>query len=132
MSRPTQSATLSGLELHAVQSETQSETLRFRVTPSLRRHFEASVEELGIKDFSAFARGALLNAIELARLSRDPKWKAFIEAANKGLAKQYLGHGLTLNGAADLEGLGSERQGLTVKQLKERLARRKGKERKAA
>jgi len=132
MNRSVHPSTLSGPDLHAVQSETQSETLRFRVTPSLRRHLEASVAELGIKDFSAFARGALLNAIELAKLSRDPKWRDFIDAANAGLAKQHLGHGLVLNGAADLEGLGSERQGLTAKQLKERLSRRKGRVGKAA
>lgn len=117
-----------GHELHALQSERQTDVLRFRITPSLKRHIEAAVAELGVGDFSAFARGALLNAIELAKLSRDPKWREFLAAANAGPAKAILGHGLALPAAGDIEGLGRERQGLDAKGLKAALAhaRKKG------
>lgn len=118
-------ANISAQELHAMQSENQSETIRFRVTPSLKKQFEESLRELGVKDLSTFARGAFLNAIELAKLGRDPRWREFIAAANAGPAKEILGHGLTLPDALDIEGLGKERKGLTVDELKLRLAKRR-------
>jgi hypothetical protein len=113
----------SGHELHAIQNETQTDVVRFRLTPSLKRHIEESLAELSVTDFSAFARGAILNAIELARLAKDPKWKEFI-ATVKGPARHILGHGLTLSTAQDTENLGRERKGLTAKEMKEKMAKR--------
>ena len=111
----------SGHELHAIQNEAQTETVRFRLTPSLRRHIEGALAELGVKDFSAFARGAVLNAIELARLARDPKWMEFL-AMVEGPAREILGHGLALSTAKDTEAMGRERKGLTAKELKDKMA----------
>src|SRR5688572_15780714 len=111
-------------DLHAVQNENQTETIRFRVTPSLKQQFEKSLQELGVKDMSTFARGAFLNAIELAKLGRDPQWRKFIATVNDGPAKAILGHGLTLPDAADIEGRGQERKGLSADELKRKLAKR--------
>lgn len=120
-------AALSARELQAVQSESQSEVIRFRLTPSLKRHIEDSLAALGVGDLSAFARGALLNAIELAKLGQDPKWQEFLATVNAGPAKAILGHGLALPEAADVEGRGRERDGISVAQLKRKLAQRRGK-----
>jgi hypothetical protein len=111
-------------ELYAIQNETQSDTVRFRLTPSLKRHIEEALSDLGVKDFSAFARGALLNAIELARLARDPQWQKFVDSV-KGPAKQILGHGLALSGARDTENMGRDRKGLSAAELKEKMAARR-------
>lgn len=121
MARP--AAPLNAHELHAIQNETQSETLRFRITPSLKKQIEASLAELGVKDLSSFARGALLSALELARLGRDPKWQQFIQAVNAGPAPAILGHGLSLPDPLDIEGRGKERQGLNAAGLKAALAK---------
>ncbi len=120
--------TLSGRELHAIQGENQDAVIRFRVTPSLKLHIETSLGELGVKELSDFARGALLNSIELARLSRDPKWQEFIATVSEGPAKAILGHGLTLPEAVDMEGRGRERKGVGIDELKRKLEKRRKKE----
>lgn len=117
-------STLSGHQLHSIQNENQSAEIRFRVTPSMKQHIEDSLNELGVKEISNFVRGALLNAIELAKLSRDPKWREFIATINESPAKSILGHGLTLPDAADIEGRGKERKGVSINELKRKLAKR--------
>ncbi|HTB21564.1 MAG TPA: hypothetical protein VK914_02535 [bacterium] len=119
--------TLTGQELRAIQNENQISEIRFRVTPSLKKYIEASLDELGVKGVSDFARGALLNAIELAKLSRDPKWRKFIATVSEGPAKAILGHGLTLPDASDIEGRGRGRKGVSIEELKRKLAERHNK-----
>lgn len=119
---------LSGHELHTIQNENQIAEIRFRLTPSLKKHIETSLVELGVTEISNFARGALLNAIELAKLSRDPKWREFIASVSEGPAKVILGHGLTLPDALDIEGRGKERKGVGIDELKRKLAKRHKKE----
>ena len=115
---------LSGHELRTIQNENKNAEIRFRVTPSLKRHIEASLGELGVKELSDFARGALLNAIELAKLTKDPKWREFIATGSEGPAKAILGHGLTLPDASDIEGRGKVRKGVSIDELKRKLAKR--------
>lgn len=119
--------TLSGHELIAIQNENRSTEIRFRITPSLKKYIEASLNELGVKEMSDFARGALLNAIELAKLSQDPKWREFISSISEGPAKAILGHGLTLPDASDIEGRGKERKGVSIEEMKRKLAKRHNK-----
>jgi hypothetical protein len=119
----TRTSAMSAQELHAIQTEGQTETIRFRVTPSLKRHFEVALRDLGVKDMSSFARGAFLNAIELAKLGQDPQWRKFIAKVNEGPAKAILGHGLSLPEAVDIEGRGRERKGVKAADLKRALAR---------
>ena len=120
---------LSAHELHAVQNETQSDVIRFRVTPSLKRQIENALDELGVQDLSTFARGALLNAIELARLDSDPRWREFMASVNAGPAKEILGHGLILPNGADIEDRGRVREGLSMQEMKQKLAGRPGRSR---
>lgn len=114
---------LSALELHQMQNENQSEVIRFRVTPTLKKQIETALHKLDVQDLSTFARGALLNAIEMAQLNQDPRWREFIATVNIGPAKAILGHGLTLPNGHEIQERGQDREGLTAAELKQKLAK---------
>lgn len=120
---PRNDQALSGQELRKLQDENQDSIIRFRVTTSMKRFIEQEIQELGVKDLSSFARGALLNALELAKLGQDPKWQEFIKTVNLGPAQGILGHGLALPGVSDIEGRGRERKGLSAEELKRKLSK---------
>jgi len=77
--------------------------------------------DLGVKDFSSFARGAIQEAIEMGFRASDPKWKAFIEAIQP-TAKEILGYGIFHEGAAATEGYGKERRGVSVSEFAKKLS----------
>jgi hypothetical protein len=52
-----------------------------------------------------FLRGCLIYAIKASQRSADPKWSAFA-AASEGVAIQYLGARLAMEGPRDIAALG--------------------------
>lgn len=58
----------------------KAETLRFRVDPRQKEYWQKAMAELGIPDFSTYARAAIDRAIQQDLRSSDPKWQEFIKA----------------------------------------------------
>ena len=75
---------------------TKSHTLRFRVDPKRKDHWDQAMKELGVPDFSSYCRAAIDRAIHQDLRSRDPKWRAFIKAIQPK-AREILGHGISDN-----------------------------------
>jgi hypothetical protein len=78
----------------------------FRVKPSQVKYWKEKQRELGIKDFSAFIRGAVNSALFVSLRANDPHWQEFVEAAQP-LSKKHLGHGFYDGGAKDIESSGT-------------------------
>jgi len=118
--------TIAGLRAKLVkaQDENRELTRRFRVTKTQSDHIDESLEKLGVKDFSSFARGAVFNAIEMGFRAKDPQWESFIEAI-QATAKRHFSVGIRMDGALELEEMGKEREGLDAQQLKRYLAKRR-------
>jgi hypothetical protein len=83
----------------------------FRAKPSEVEYWTKEAEKLGVKDFSAFIRGALHSAISVSQRAKDSDWQKFVEAAQP-LAKKILGFGFYDGGAKDIESRGTELKGI--------------------
>lgn len=106
------------------EEEEKTVTFRFRATPSQAKYWEDSLKDLGVKDFSSFARGAIQAAVEMGFKAKDPKWQDFIEAIQP-VAKKKLGYGLFHGGARITEGYGAERKGITADEFRHQVEKNK-------
>ena len=68
----------------------KEESLRFRATTRQLEFWIKALKDIGVKDFSSYARMAIDRAIFQDMRSKDPKWKEFI-AAIQDQAKKHLG-----------------------------------------
>ena len=91
----------------------------FRATQAQMAYWQETAEKLGVKDFSAFLRGALDSAVFISLRAKDPKWQEFMNAVQP-LAHQILGHGFYDGGAKDFEASGTESTGISMKETLEK------------
>lgn len=68
----------------------KAETLRFRVDPRQKQYWLKALAQLGVEDFSSYARSAVDRAISQDLRSMDPKWQDFVKAIQPK-AKEILG-----------------------------------------
>ena len=115
------------ISLHAPHHEEREvkQVVSFRAKPSQVKLWNEESKKLGIKDFSAFIRGAVQSAIYLSKRSKDPKWQEFIEAVQP-TAKRILGYGFYDGGAADFESSGTEHKGIPAAEVIKRLKGKHG------
>ena len=92
------------------------QVVSIRLKPSEVKYWKDMADKLGIKDFTAFIRGAVNSAIYTSRRAEDPKWKEFVEAVQPA-AKKILGHGLFDGGAELFEASGTESSGVPAKEF---------------
>jgi hypothetical protein len=88
----------------------------FRVKPSELEYWKKEAKKLGVKDFSAFIRGAIHSAIYVSQRSKEPAWQKFVEAVQP-LAKKILGLGFYDGGARDLESGGTYYKGIPAEKF---------------
>lgn len=99
------------------------QVVSIRLKPSEVKYWKDMAEKLGIKDFTAFIRGAVNSAIYTSRRSEDPKWKEFVEAIQP-IAKRVLGHEFFDGGAGVYEASGTESSGIPAKEFLEKMKRK--------
>ena len=80
----------------------KEDILRFRVDPRQKKYWLDAMCELGVEDFSSYAREAIDRAIGQDLQSKDPKWQAFMQAIQPQ-AKEILGVALKDNAKARVE-----------------------------
>lgn len=97
-----------------------------RLKPSEVKYWKNMSEKLGIKDFTAFIRGAVNSAIYTSRRAEDTKWKKFVEAVQPA-AKKILGHGFFDGGADLFEASGAESSGVPAKVFLAKMKKKHGK-----
>lgn len=95
----------------------------FRVKDSEYEYWIAETEKLGVKDFSAFLRGAVHSAIYVSKRAQEPVWQRFVEAVQP-LAKKILGLGFHDGGAQDLEASGTYYKGVPAGEAIARLRKK--------
>ena len=96
------------VSLHTPAGEAKElqKVVTFRVKPSQWKYWNEKAKELGVKDFSAFVRGAINSAVFTSMRAKDSKWQEFVEAMQP-TAKKILGHGFYDGGAKDMESTGT-------------------------
>ena len=74
----------------------KGEVVRFRIDLMRKKAWAEAMEELGVKDFSSYARQAIDGAIERDFRSKNPKWQEFLKAV-KDISIKILGYQLIDN-----------------------------------
>ena len=74
-----------------VLREKKDDTLRFRASIRQKEYWVNALKELGVDDFSSYARFAIDRAVSQDLLSKDPKWQEFIREIQP-IAKKLLGY----------------------------------------
>jgi len=90
-----------------VPKETLSDIMGIRVAPTFKSWIFEEMDKMGVPERARaeFLRGCLVYAIKASRRPSDPKWTAFVEAA-EGAAVTNLGAKLALEGPRDIAALG--------------------------
>ena len=83
----------------------KAELLRFRVDPRQKQYWLKALAQLGVEDFSSYARAAVDRAISQDLRSLDPKWQDFVKAIQPQ-AKSILGVEVSDNARDRNENLG--------------------------
>lgn len=89
------------------------------------KYWMETAKKLGVKDFSAFIRGAVNSAVFVSSRAQEPKWQEFVEAVQPA-AKRILGHGFYDGGAEDFESSGRETTGTPARETLRRLRKKHG------
>lgn len=109
---------------HIHEEEQKTVPINFRVKPSQEKHWKEVAKMLGVKDLSAFIRGAVESAIFTSLRAQDPQWQKFVEAIQP-TAQKILGHGFYDGGVGDFEAGGTERKGTPAKEFLAELKNKK-------
>lgn len=72
---------------------TKGETVRFRIDMMRKKHWVEAMKELGVKDFSSYARQAVDAAFQRDFRAKDPKWQKFLKAVAP-ISREILGYEL--------------------------------------
>jgi hypothetical protein len=105
------------------RKETKDGIIHFRVAASQKDAWLRAMKGLGVKDQSAFFRGAIEAAIAMSHRAHDPQWLEFIQAIQRE-ARSHLGVGIKQEGAAGFELAGKGVDSVPIQDLKKKLEKR--------